>query len=1126
MKTKKIIIALLAIIFQGICNSTLALVDNSNGAESASLFKISNSGVFLNNFNKNIYFREKIAVNTFSQQIAPPSNPTTSVSSIYPQLGAFNVDSSVIVKVTFNNPVITNTINNSSLIIAGEVSGVHTGTFLFSENNTVIKYLPDSPFKKGEKVQVNISSKIKDINNANIAAFTSQFTIITNQMPDKFTSVKAYNVGERPVCVVVNDVNRDGFGDIITANSSYQGTGTSKTISILTNDGNGNFPLKTDYVTDTLSQVEPFDISVGDVDGDGFGDIAAANFYAKSISVLKNDGNGNFSFPKIYRIAGHPMKSKLYDIDGDGDLDIVVTCGGINWYSDATSKYVYVLKNNGDGTFASPITYNVGYGQYGLDIFDLNGDGFGDIVVAIPKQNKICVLFNNGDGTFGTLTNYASGVSNPQRVFIADIDGDGDGDIVITNQSSYSVMVFKNNGHGVFSGKNYSTQGQPVGLFISDIDGDGDQDIIAANNNVGCNTFTIWKNRADGVFNQREDFYVPPGKQPIDIYVADIDNDGDVDIIVANWMGNSVTVMKNAIPGINGNVFEDTNGNGIRDSSEYGLADRVILLDGNGIQTQYATTNSDGDYYFVVAPGTYTLKLKPEEGWIKTYPINDYTIDVPENNKEVKNINFGSKFILTNGTDLGVSIQGIQLPDSSNCFSGLTDYCNGVCSKCVQNNYTVNYFNNGSMISDPCTLIVHLPTGEMYDSSQVSGILCPPDNISGSIADGFVFEWYHLCDNPGQNPCPSIKQHSIQPKSLNIITHTACCTPVGTILHSYADILPDDGNNNNHSEYDMAYSGPIFPNVKKLVFPEGNGPCKTISAADSLTYEIYFQNVGTAPANYIQVVDTLDYLNLDVSSLKILLTSHPATFNISGAGILTWTFRNIHLPDSSTDQQGSIGYIKYRIKPRSGISGKVIKNRATIYLESIPPVFTNYVTSTIAGDTTAIAKFEAKQPDFCGQPLVYDFNYIGNLPSGTFEWNFGAETTPSTSLVMNPQGIKFNAPGQKIITLKVTTPYGCISSFTDTIMVNQSSAITGITPSGATTFCSGDSVILTANPDNSIYNWSTGATTQSITVSTSGKYDVYGCSGSHAFIIVTVNPIPAPEIVTEKNPAICQGDSV
>ncbi|RPI68806.1 MAG: T9SS C-terminal target domain-containing protein, partial [Ignavibacteriae bacterium] len=115
--------------------------------------------------------------------------------------------------------------------------------------------------------------------------------------------------------------------------------------------------------------------------------------------------------------------------------------------------------------------------------------------------------------------------------------------------------------------------------------------------------------------------------------------------------------------------------------------------------------------------------------------------------------------------------------------------------------------------------------------------------------------------------------------------------------------------------------------------------------------------------------------------------------------------------------------------------------------------------------------------------------------------------------------------------VKVTDENGCSNS-SDTITVNVfPNTLPIITVSGPTTFCEGGSVTLTAPNGFSAYLWSTGATTQSITVTESGAYTVTiadgnGCTGTSTDVDVFVNPAPAPVLTVVGSTTVCSGDSV
>ncbi len=365
--------------------------------------------------------------------------------------------------------------------------------------------------------------------------------------------------------------------------------------------------------------------------------------------------------------------------------------------------------------------------------------------------------------------------------------------------------------------------------------------------------------------------------------------------------------------------------------------------------------------------------------------------------------------ICTGTPDLCVDIIGSQKPGSYNCETLVGPGCD----LCSQIQYTFTYQNLGGTMTFPCTLIVTLPSQVSYVST-IPPIPSPDTVIIGPPTQ---LIWTDLCDPLFPQNLNGINITITVEIPVNIPT----CITVPQTLIALAEFTPLDGGCDNLDLDTLIYNGPFDPNDKMLVSPQGVGVCHTILKTDTLIYQINFQNVGTALAHNVIIVDTLDPAKLDIFTFSLLHTSHPATITLTPQGIFTFIFNNINLPDSAADLTGSVGFVKFSIQPVSNIApGTVIENKAAIYFDSNDPVITNTVMNTILGE-----------------PLQ-------------------------------------------------------------------------ITSSGATTFCLGGSVTLTSSPSNS-YLWSTGDTTQSIIVNTSGTFsvaDASGCLANSEPVTVTVVAVP------------------
>jgi uncharacterized repeat protein (TIGR01451 family) len=138
----------------------------------------------------------------------------------------------------------------------------------------------------------------------------------------------------------------------------------------------------------------------------------------------------------------------------------------------------------------------------------------------------------------------------------------------------------------------------------------------------------------------------------------------------------------------------------------------------------------------------------------------------------------------------------------------------------------------------------------------------------------------------------------------------------------------------------QANIGSFDPNDKQG-FPTGLGDEHLIEPGQDIEYLIRFQNTGTDTAFKVTVVDVLPP-ELDLATVRPGASSHPYTYGVIPEGWLTFTFDNIQLPDSTTNEAASHGFIRFRASQRPGLGwGNVIANTALIYFDFNAPVQTN-----------------------------------------------------------------------------------------------------------------------------------------------------------------------------------------
>lgn len=172
-------------------------------------------------------------------------------------------------------------------------------------------------------------------------------------------------------------------------------------------------------------------------------------------------------------------------------------------------------------------------------------------------------------------------------------------------------------------------------------------------------------------------------------------------------------------------------------------------------------------------------------------------------------------------------------------------------------------------------------------------------------------------------------------------TIEGCGDLTGTSLGFITNSSYDD-NNEFIDTYCRIITNSYDPN-EKLVHPSGITENHYIDNDLTLTYQINFQNTGTDTAFTVMITDTLTHVH-DMNTFQNGASSHPCELEITGQGILKWTFNNILLPDSTTNEPESHGFVTYTVKPVEMTEedyGTQLQNTAAIFFDFNPPVITN-----------------------------------------------------------------------------------------------------------------------------------------------------------------------------------------
>lgn len=345
------------------------------------------------------------------------------------------------------------------------------------------------------------------------------------------------------------DVNGDGLVDLYVSNKG----GANK---LFINKGNGTFKEVAatagkglDFPGFTMGSV------FGDFDNDGDQDLYLANggqYEIEANRLFANNGDGTFT--DVTDKAGVGLKDFTYsasfvDFDNDGDLDLYCANYGVG------AKNV-LYSNNGDGTFTD-VTDQAGVGDKSWSWMglwaDVDGDGDQDLYVVngrYPAGEPNKLFINNGNGTFGEQAR-ARGVDDPNwglGAVFGDIDNDGDLDLFVSNYIGGNNL-YLNDGKGNFTKVSERIKGAKDGWgkgpSFGDIDNDGDLDLYEGD----CKQANqLYLNDGKGNFANVADKQLQIQCSTVRTKataLADVDNDGDLDLYVVNWGAENKLLLNN-----------------------------------------------------------------------------------------------------------------------------------------------------------------------------------------------------------------------------------------------------------------------------------------------------------------------------------------------------------------------------------------------------------------------------------------------------------------------------------------------------------------------------------------------------------------------------------------------------
>jgi hypothetical protein len=372
------------------------------------------------------------------------------------------------------------------------------------------------------------------------AALPPRLEVLGDRCLPSFLGPVSYTAGPRPSDVVTGNFNNDTALDLAVANY-YDGS-----VTVLPGNADGTFrPAVTSATGDY-----PQSLAVGDFDGDGKLDLAAITYhnYAShyDVSVLRGNGDGTFQTPDVIETLGAASMA-VGDFNGDGKLDLgVLSAYGGDYYSNDTYSAT-VLLGNGDGSFSPPNTTVLGNTYYdSLALADFNGDGNLDFATTNHTYRSVSVLLGDGLGDFLPPTDFSTGTSGTGTVTAGDANGDGHIDLVMSNGYPFAVSVLPGDGLGSFGPAQTSPTGeQPLSpIVLGDVNRDGRVDLVliatAVPNTSG--SVSVLLGIGGGAFSAPRTFAA--GSYPGAVVVGDFNGDGWLDAAATSYL-DGVSVLVN-----------------------------------------------------------------------------------------------------------------------------------------------------------------------------------------------------------------------------------------------------------------------------------------------------------------------------------------------------------------------------------------------------------------------------------------------------------------------------------------------------------------------------------------------------------------------------------------------------
>lgn len=359
---------------------------------------------------------------------------------------------------------------------------------------------------------------------------------------------------------------------------------------------------------------------------------------------------------------------------------------------------------------------------------------------------------------------------------------------------------------------------------------------------------------------------------------------------------------------ITGKIWADKNQDCLFDAGETPVP--LLRVEAKNTASYFGFTGASGEFSIAAPPGDYLLKVKsPNLLSIPCAPQQFVT--------------------LTDQPNTSVAAD-LPLRILKECAYLKINFSTPFLRRCFDNVYAFRCENNGTIAAPNTTVQVLLDSFFIFKNCTAP-LLAQDGRL-------FTFDLGELQAN--------------ESRTFHLTVEVSCAADLGQWHCLSARIFPNDLcdsklPNEGEAEECRPNMGSFDPNDKKVFVKNMENPSH-VAPSEGMDFLIRFQNTGTDTAFRVVVEDRISQF-LDVSSLQILAASHPFRLELKSENLLRFIFDPIALPDSSTNQLGSNGFIKFRLQQVGYVPlGVKITNEAAIFFDFNTPVITNQ-TSLIVG---------------------------------------------------------------------------------------------------------------------------------------------------------------------------------